>query len=274
MPWQTTPSQEEMLRRNATQHSVSEKFRIGLCLSYLASRLETDNRFLVSVANARYVHTEELFFGNANAARTLAYMDDDSRVERPEEGKGLFYGLERIEPGDSVAFKSTFEDDEVTFLWPRRARDRRLDIRFGFYASEWEKPSALSRAWTLDEDGALVVFEGDYETRGVVGIIETVDTEAAGLQGAAAVRWGLDNEIRNALYREYYYEDEDDLLYGAATLDIWYNWHPLKDEAWGVFVTVGGRYDRRMFATEISLDSGGVDFDQLFALYGRVGVNW
>lgn len=267
-PVDSSPSQHELFEQNVDRSAALKKVKAGVLFSWLHSFGGADNSVLAVVDKLHYSHTEETYFGKAEAVRKFAYVPADSRIDWYEDGV-MIHDFTIIEPGNSVAFRTKFKEDEFSILWPVKYREWLFSIRAGGFFTRWLRPSDLDREWHFVEDNTLIVYETEFESRGLVLGIEPVGREIAGFNMSIVGHWGFDNRVSNRVNRNFRIEEGKDLLYAAGMIDAWYNWH-LGGRDGRFSLTLGALIDRRIFATEIHPFRGTWESDQLHRLYGRI----
>lgn len=270
-PVNTGASQDELFVLNVEQDTAFKKLEVGVLLSWIPFLQNPDHWFLKAISRIHYIHTEETFFGDAKAIIPFAYVPSDMRIE--ERGDVVrFYGIEVIEPGESVAFRTRFKDDEVAVVWPMELFKIPFKLRAGYFASSWLRPSDLDRDWRLVDDDTLVLYETRFEAKGLVMGVAPPNRSAPGLQSAITGHWGLNNKISNRVNRDYNVKPDEDLLYAAGKIECWYNW-AFQNKRWGTLTaTVGGAINRRIFATEIHPLRGTWESEDLYRIFAQLRV--
>jgi hypothetical protein len=267
-PMAANPNQDELFEKNVEQDAALKEIQLGFLFSWVAALTSSDSSFVLALSRLRYVHTEQTFFGNVVANERFAYVPIGTEIEVFEDFT-RFYGIETIEEGESVAFRTEFVDDEVSVHWPLQLWGIPFHLRAGAYQSKWLRPSDLDRDWRLVEDDTLMIYETEFKSQGIVLGVEPLTRDIAGPNLALTGHWGLNDDVSNRVNRDYEIEEGEELQYASGVIDWWFNWFPKSDR---VMLTAGAQWDRRVFATKISPFDGTWEDDDLYRFYAMLRV--
>lgn len=264
-PFERTPSQEELFERNVEQASALKKIRAGLLFGWVGTVMELPPLYLQVLNRLEWLHAEEAFFGDAVAVKKFAYVPSTADVE-VDGSTATIGGLVMMQPGDTVAFRTEFKEDDISLTWPVSYRDWKFQVRAGYFSARWFRPSDLDRQWYLVDDHTLLLYETEFMSKGFILGVEPQSRSAPGPGGSVLGRWGLDNHIRNEVNRDYEVEPGKDLLFAAGVIDGWYNWR-FASGRWNWTLTAGASIDRRIFATELHPLRGTWESENLYRIY-------
>lgn len=273
-PLRNTPSQKELFALNEEDTSALKKYNLGILFRWIDLLHKGESLVLRVLANTEYAHTEETYFGHANVVTPFTYIPNDTVTEPLPNGNIRFYGVRTFRPGESVEFRTRFEDDEITVAWPVTFRTWTFQVRGGYYSTTWLRPSDLDREWRLVKDNTLMIYETEFASRGVVLGLEPADREQPGLNGRITGRWGFDNDIRNLVDRDFQIEAGTELLYAAGVIEAWYNWALGRAPGRRFSLSLGGLLDHRIFATEIHPLRGTWETDNLYRVYAALNTRF
>ncbi len=203
-PFHDTPTQRELLETNTTQSGGFDKLGIGVTgkiIKVLGEKAfgkvkgKSLRAVLAGVLSFKFRYTKERFFGEARADQPFVFLSRNGQATVNTAG-GLVAqpgATQNIAVNEKVAFKTTFEDWEYTIdfvdgmkelvskerkeelekkgasgsLLERWGNPNLLTLRLGYYQSTWSRPASVSQIFRAS-DGAPVVFESDFKTRGVI----------------------------------------------------------------------------------------------------------
>lgn len=273
-PIDSSPAQGELFELNKDQEAALRKLQLGVLLSWIPQLRNSDKSYLVAIGNTRYLHTEETYFGDATAVVPFAYVPKDVDILWLDEHTVRFFGIEVVEPGSTVAFRTQFTDDEISVAWPLTVMKVPFLLRLGYFATSWYRPSDLDRNWLLVADDTLMIYETKFTAQGVIMGIEPRSRDVPGLNASITGRWGFDNNISNRVDRDYEIEEGKELLFASGVVDVWYNWQFQRGKRFLVACTVGAMLDQRSFATEIHPLRGTWEKDDLLRFYSNLRVKF
>lgn len=271
-PFKNTETQNELFERNVNSPTALKEIQIGVFFASIPAFRKSESWFVQGIGKLRYIHTERTFFGDVIAYTPFAYAP--SNIEITRDGKYVdFKDISIINAGDTVSFQTKFKDDEVSVLVPAKYKKDEFNVRAGYFASSWDRPSDLDRTWRLAED-MMVIYETQFRSKGLVLGVEPVSRDIPGFNLALTGHWGFYCRVKNRVNRDFQIDPDKDLLYAGGVIDMWFNWYPYGEKQNDFLVTVGAQWDRRIFATEISPTTGTWESEDLYSLIAAMRMHF
>nr|VFK17835.1 MAG: hypothetical protein BECKLFY1418C_GA0070996_10362 [Candidatus Kentron sp. LFY] len=241
--------------------------------------MRSRNKFGRFLLSARANYNKEWFYGTATANQTFIFAPRNATVTAIPGGFSVD-PLEEINTGEKLGFETEFTDTEITlsFLPLFGAKDPPIDLRLGVYFSKWERPSTADSAFKRVSDGAPLITESSFKTTGVVLRAGKPNAEldnSIGLNAQGFLKYGFDNDIEGPIRAlSTTLDDDQDLKFYGAGLDLWYTWKRAKDKDKyiGPYLKMGVAAELRKW----SISSGGtytedVEQDILYRPYFSAG---
>jgi len=273
-PFNNSPAQQDMLANNTTQESGLEKLKFAFWIQAFVDVFEIENPLLKLFFSTKFRYTKEIFYGDVEAVQAFAYVTKGTTVTKISDTVIEFSDLQRIAKGNSVAFRTVFEEYSVTMGTPVTP-DERFEFRFGYYSINFVRPSDEDKRWKTVVDDLRVFYDTTFKSKGMQLSIGTMDPNAPGVGFLIDGRYGFSNDIESPVSDDYEsYNPGKELKYLEGLFHFWYNHYFTADtkKKTGSYITIGASFNRRYFANEFRPFSGGVDNDNLYK--GHMSFGW
>lgn len=238
--------QRDMFVSNKLGPAGVEKYVAGIGVQpilFLAFPSLSEHHLLRLASSFEFSHSETIFYGNAQAARSFMFLPSDARVDWSHL---TVYGARKLSAGSSLAFRTQFVDNEMTVsLWDFKG----YSLRVGYYDLAWQRPSDNNDQYMITDGVSVypILYETTYRTRGITFLYKNNASAAPRWNIDVGFRHGFDNKIKAALERQL--GEKESLEFNGVRLGLWYNWYPSR-KARGLSWSVGFAMDYRKWEIE------------------------
>lgn len=273
-PVKKTSSQDELYQKGKKGNGGVEKITVKLSLKSIENVFNVKNKFLKFLLSFEFEKSKESFFGQATATQDLFFVARNSRVTNVSNGSATFLDVTRINTGESVTFKTDFDNTTAIFgIDFKILKKIPIKFNFGYYDTEWERPSSNADVWTNTSTGLKNFLGTTFKSKGILFSLKNSNERKPGFNGKIVIRYGLKNRINNAV-RENVKIKGKEPFFGWGTLDLWYNWFKDEEHKKGLFGTLGASLDQRYFAYANDPFFGAIEREVIYSIYGRVGYEF
>ena len=169
-----TAAQQELIEDEKGRRSGLKKSVFEVDLAPVA-RIVQPERFLAKLLfSTRVSHTREVYVGETKAVAPFAYVAEGAEIIVVSPGYVLIESakMKDVSLGESVAFMTEFKDTEVSVGSPSSVYGVPLELRAGYFALKWTRPSDHDRSWHTADD-RLILYETRFRSQGALKSLES-----------------------------------------------------------------------------------------------------